>query len=116
LNSITHEESQATIIDQGTVFIDKDSIGFTGPDVTRYGRVIHLGTRHPQNGRILEPYVVDRRNTPGSQPPTAGVWKKGNRILNVDPDPAVAAKSWAGWICIKDGEPGTWAPFGAMGK
>jgi hypothetical protein len=110
------EGSQSAILDQGTVFIDKDSVGFTGPGVTRYGRAIHLGTRHSDNGRILEPYVVDRRNTPGTQPPTAGVWRKGDRILNVDPDPAVPAKTWAGWICIQEGEPGKWRPFGALGQ
>ncbi len=107
-------KSQATIIDQGTVFVDRDAVGFTGEGVTRYGRVIHVGTRHPKNGRILEPYVVDRRSTPGAAPPTKGVWRKGDRILNVDPDPTAPTKAWAGWICIEGGEPGRWAPFGRI--
>ncbi|MBI2299687.1 MAG: hypothetical protein HYU66_12225 [Armatimonadetes bacterium] len=108
--------SQAIIIDQGTVFVDRDSVGFTGEGVTRYGRVVHVGTPHPQNGRVLLPYVVDRRNTPGTGPPTTGVWERGDGILNVEPEPAVPAKAWRGWVCIKAGEPGEWAPYGALGK
>jgi hypothetical protein len=107
-------KSMASIVDQGTVFIDKTSLGFTGEGITRYGRIIHYGTRHPQNARILEPYVVDRRNTPGTAPPSSGVWAKGDAILNIDPDPGTPAKAWRGWICIEAGEPGRWAPFGAV--
>jgi len=108
--------SQATIIDQGTVFIDRDSVGFTGEGVTRYGRVIHIGTPHPQNGRLLQPYVVDRRNTPGTGPPSSGVWERGDAIINIEPDPKVPAKAWRGWVCVQSGEPGKWVPFGALGK
>lgn len=109
-------ESQATIVDQGTVFIDKECVGFTGPGVKRYGRVIQLGTRHPKNARILEPYVVDRRNTPGTEPPKKGVWQRGDGIVNVEPDPNVPEKAWRGWVCVEAGEPGKWAPYGALGK
>ena len=108
--------SQATIIDQGTVFVDRDSAGFTGEGVTCYGRVIHIGTPHPKNGRLIQPYVVDRRNTPGTAPPTSGVWERGDGIINTEPDPTVPAKAWRGWVCIKAGEPGEWTPYGALGK
>lgn len=107
--------SQSTIIDQGTVFVDRDSVGFTGEGVTRYGRAVHIGTVNPKNGRLLEPYVVDRRNTPGTGPPTAGVWQRGDAIINAEPDPRQKQKAWRGWVCTKAGEPGEWAPFGALG-
>ena len=109
-------ESQATVLDYGTVFIDKDCVGFTGPGITRFGRVIHLGTRRPGNSRILDPYVVDRRNTPGAGPPTKGVWCRGDGIINIEPDLNVPAKAWRGWICVEAGEPGKWAPYGAIGR
>jgi hypothetical protein len=108
--------SQATIIDQGTVFVDRDAVGFTGEGVTRYGRVVHIGTPDPRNGRVLLPYVVDRRSTPGSGPPTDGVWQRGDGIVNLEPDPAVFAKAWRGWVCIQGGEPGEWAPYGPLGE
>ena len=59
---------------------------------------------------------LDRRNTPGAKPPKTGVWRKGDRILNTDPDPKTPAKAWAGWICIEAGEPGKWTPFGALAR
>ena len=107
-------ESMSTIIDHGTVFIDKDALGFMGDGITKYGRVIHIGTRKSDNGRILEPYVVDRRNTPGTAAPTTGIWKKGDRIINIDPDPTNPDKAWDGWICMTAGEPGVWAPYGQI--
>lgn len=79
------------------------------------GRLLSIGTVHPDNVRAIEPYIVDRRNTPGTEPPKASVWKKGDGIHNTDPDPAAPAKAWAGWICIEAGEPGQWAPFGPIG-
>ena len=106
--------SQATIIDQATVFIDKNAVGFVGEGVSRFGRVVHVGTRDPANKRIVRPYVVDRRSTPGTAAPAKGVWSKGDRILNVDPNPDVPAKAVAGWICIESGEPGRWLPFGRL--
>jgi len=109
-------KSQSIIIDQGTVFIDKDSLGFTGEGITKYGRIIHIGTRNPKNKRILEPYVVDRRNTPGTGPPRNGVWQKGDAIINIEPDPTNPAKAWKGWVCVQPGEPGKWVPFGALEK
>ncbi|MBI4027845.1 MAG: hypothetical protein HY360_22865 [Verrucomicrobia bacterium] len=110
------EMCQATILDHGTIFVDKDCVGFTGPGVTRYGRVINLGTRHPKNSRILEPYVVDRRNTPGTEPPKKGVWQRGDGIINIEPDPRASEKAWRGWVCVEAGEPGKWVPYGALGK
>lgn len=109
-------KSQSTIIDQGTVFINKDTVGFTGEGITRYGRVVHIGTTNVKNGRILEPYIVDRRNTPGTAPPKKGVWQKGDGIINTDPDPKVPAKAWRGWVCIESGEPGKWVAYGGLGK
>ncbi|OHB57815.1 MAG: hypothetical protein A2Y12_17310 [Planctomycetes bacterium GWF2_42_9] len=105
--------SQSTIIDQGTVFINKNQTGFTGAGATQYGRVISIGTRDPSNARILQPYVVDRRNTPGTSAPTSGTWSKGDRILNIDPA-NVAGKNYSGWICTEAGTPGIWKPFGLI--
>ncbi|MDD5704608.1 MAG: hypothetical protein PHR35_01685 [Kiritimatiellae bacterium] len=119
------EESQSTIIDIGTVFTSSTAVeggtagierGYEGPGIEKYGRLIKIGTTSPENRNVVEPYVVDRRNTPGTKAPETGVWKRGDRILNVVPDPSVPANAWAGWICIETGEPGKWAPFGAIGK
>jgi hypothetical protein len=108
--------SGAPIIDIGTTFSNRDCKRFFGEGIERYGRLVQLGTVHPDNVRAVEPYIVDRRNSPGTEPPKRGIWKKGDCIRNTDPDPAVSAKAWAGWICIEAGEPGKWAPFGRIEK
>jgi len=106
--------SGSSIIDLGTTFSNRDSRRFYGEGIERYGRLVQLGTVHPDNVRVVEPYLVDRRNMPGTGPPKTGVWQKGDCIRNIDPDPTVPAKAWAGWICIEAGEPGRWAPFGRI--
>jgi hypothetical protein len=75
-------------------------------------RVAEEGTKPSWN----DPYIIDRRNWPGTEPPKDGVWQKGDGIINVDPNPNVPGKAWRGWICIKAGEPGEWRPYGALGK
>jgi len=108
--------SENPVISIGTTFSARDVRRFSGEGIEKYGRLLQIGTVHPDNVRAVEPYIIDRRNTPGTEPPKTGVWKKGDCIRNTDPDPAVPAKAWAGWICIKDGEPGGWVPYGALGK
>ena len=88
--------------------------GFTGEEASQYGRVISVGTRDPKNARILQPYLVDRRNTPGTQPPVKGIWQKGDGIINIDPDPTKKSKACRGWICIEAGEPGKWTQYGIL--
>jgi hypothetical protein len=42
--------------------------------------------------------------------PQAGIFKKGDIAYNSDPKPT----GYVGWICIKDGTPGEWKPFGKI--
>ena len=108
--------SEAIIISEGTTFLNREGLRFIGEGIEKYGRLIEVGTIDPRNPRVLEPYVVDRRNTPGTEPPSAGVWQRGDCIRNTEPDPNTPEKAWAGWICIEAGEPGKWIPYGALGK
>jgi hypothetical protein len=48
--------------------------------------------------------------THGSQAPISGVHTKGDICWNTEPTP----NSYVGWICIADGTPGHWAPFGLI--
>ena len=107
-------QCMAPVIDYGTVFIDKNSPGFTGEGVTKYHRLIQVGSLHRENARIVEPYFVDRRHVPGTGPPQSGQWEKGDGIVNTDPNPDVAEKSCRGWLCVEAGEPGRWLPYGAL--
>jgi hypothetical protein len=46
----------------------------------------------------------------GRKAPDAGGWKKGDIVWNSDPKPT----GYVGWICVKDGTPGVWKPFGQI--
>lgn len=46
----------------------------------------------------------------GNAAPDAGSYKKGDIVWNSDPKPT----GYVGWICTRDGTPGTWKPFGQI--
>ena len=48
----------------------------------------------------------------GTTAPIFGSFKLGDICWNTEPQEG----SYAGWICIKAGNPGEWAPFGAIGR
>tara|TARA_B100000674_G_scaffold124364_1_gene95334 strand:+ start:2486 stop:3598 length:1113 start_codon:yes stop_codon:yes gene_type:complete len=47
----------------------------------------------------------------GSEVPNSGNYKKGDIVWNTNPAPT----GYVGWICIQDGTPGEWKPFGQIG-
>ena len=139
-NDVIAGPKSGPIIAMGITF-GNPIAGFGGEGITKYGRLVRIGTaalesKDPSRAIVWgvtprtapplaeegtspswnDPYITDRRSTPGTEPPSDGKWNEGDRILNVKPNPEVHAKAWAGWICIKAGEPGKWVPFGALGK
>lgn len=44
--------------------------------------------------------------------PTSGFYRKGDIVWNKEPQPT----GWIGWVCLKDGTPGVWRPFGQIGS
>ena len=48
----------------------------------------------------------------GLSSPTEGTFNKGDICWNSNPQP----DGYIGWVCIVSGGPGTWAPFGAIGR
>lgn len=46
----------------------------------------------------------------GNSAPDAGSYKKGDIVWNTDPKPT----GFVGWVCVRDGTPGTWKPFGQI--
>jgi hypothetical protein len=44
------------------------------------------------------------------RPPTTGQSKKGDIIWNDNP----TIEGYIGWVCVREGEPGSWAPFGRI--
>jgi hypothetical protein len=47
-----------------------------------------------------------------SEPPTSGVYKKGDIVWNTDVKPT----GFVGWICVREGSPGVWKTFGQISE
>lgn len=48
----------------------------------------------------------------GSAEPTEGTFNKGDICWNEEPQ----LHGYVGWVCVTSGTPGTWIPFGAIGR
>lgn len=46
----------------------------------------------------------------GSEAPTSGVYNQGDIVWNSKPE----QRKYIGWVCIRAGNPGIWAPFGEI--
>lgn len=54
----------------------------------------------------------NKRFSVGDAAPTVGSFRKGDIVWNEDPKPT----GYVGWICVRDGTPGEWKPFGTIGQ
>lgn len=72
---------------------------------------------NPAEGAVSVIRTVAGTGIPTAAPDAGGTWRRGDRVLNSEPDPI--AMPWAGWICVEDPQPGDevgrWRPFGALG-
>lgn len=54
----------------------------------------------------------NKRFTNGTSAPEAGTFAKGDICWNTNPQEF----SYIGWVCVVEGTPGTWLPFGAINR
>ena len=77
---------------------------------------VSVGTNNPDPDVSLtvsgDISVNNKKFTNGNQSPTSGAFTKGDICWNQDPKEG----SYIGWVCIANGSPGVWAPFGIIGK
>ena len=124
-------------MEESQVVSGNPKAGFRGEGITKYGRLVLIGRAalesKDQSRAIVwgvtpreaarvapegtspswnDPYIMDRRSWPGTEPPKEGIWQKGDGIINIDPEINVSTKAWRGWIFIKAGEPGEWVRSG----
>lgn len=52
----------------------------------------------------------NKKQEVGSDIPTEGIYRKGDIVWNTDPKPT----GYIGWVCIREGTPGMWKPFGQI--
>lgn len=101
-------------------YADKDEIAIGNKNNTRrpvkvYGPV-SLGINNPDPTVDLavkgDISFADKKFTTGSLAPTEGTFSKGDICWNNNP----ASDSYIGWVCVQEGTPGVWLPFGAIGR
>lgn len=52
----------------------------------------------------------NKKQEVGSEIPSAGSYRKGDIVWNEDPKPT----GYIGWVCVREGTPGLWKPFGQI--
>lgn len=117
-----HGSKSISISSQGleSFYADNDEIVIGHKQATRrpvkiFGQ-LSVGVNNPDpaislavSGNIS---FADKKFITGLNPPTEGLYKKGDICWNQNPQ----ADSYIGWVCIVDGSPGMWAPFGAISR
>ena len=77
--------------------------GKLGVGVTNIDADVSLSTAGPVK-------IDGRKMENGAAAPTAGIYAIGDIVWNTNPTPT----GYVGWVCVRDGTPGTWKAFGAI--
>jgi|Laugrespbdmm15sd_2_1035082.scaffolds.fasta_scaffold01120_9 hypothetical protein len=78
----------------------KVSIGVNSPDTS-----VDLEVKGPVS-------LNGKKFISASEHPSIGIYTKGDVCWNAEPHDG----NYVGWICVVSGNPGTWLPFGAIGR
>lgn len=108
---ITDDTVRLTVSASGN--IDIGNKGNNSTKVSLYGRLgIGVTNVDPTVGLEVNGAVrLDGKRIENSnEMPKNGHYKKGDLVWNNDPNPS----GYVGWICVRDGTPGIWKPFGKI--
>lgn len=113
LELVTDNTTRLRVTSSGNVSIgNKDSnntrvsvFGSLGIGVNNVDTSVSLST----NGPIK---FENKKFEVGDRVPTSGTYAKGDIVWNVNPQPT----GYVGWVCTREGTPGTWKPFGQIGS
>jgi|TARA_B110000444_G_C18798067_1_gene575956 hypothetical protein len=92
---------------------NKIELGTDSDTITTVKGKLGIGVQNPDvcfsaSGPIK---FENKKMQVGSAIPQQGGYKKGDIIWNDNPTPT----GYVGWVCIQDGTPGEWKPFGTIG-
>jgi hypothetical protein len=113
----TYSTSELKIITDNTTRIGISPYGHvtmgsaenTETKISMFGKV-GIGVANPSaNFEVAGPIKFEgKKFATGNDAPQDGLWKTGDIIWNNTPE----AGGWIGWICVREGTPGLWKPFG----
>jgi len=105
LDIITDDTTRISIGENGGITLhDKVSVsGRLGINVKNFSDDVDFATA----GAIR---IQGKKQEVGSNTPTSGSYKLGDIVWNNSPKPT----GYVGWICVREGAPGEWKPFGQI--
>lgn len=106
LHIVTDNTTRLTVTGNGNIVIGDENSktkvnGKLGVNVNNMASDVDLEVR----GSIK---FDNKKFSAGESIPTSGSYRKGDIVWSDDPKPT----GYIGWVCIKDGTPGEWKPFG----
>lgn len=113
LTFVTDDTARLTITSAGNIHL-----GSKGSNTTKVSVFGHLGVgvnNVDDDVSITTTGPVRFENKKfqvGSGTPTSGSYKLGDIVWNDNPQPT----SFIGWVCVREGSPGVWKPFGQIGS
>jgi len=111
----TYTSSNFALVTDDTIRISIANTGkITLSDDTSFEKRVSIGVKNPlQDVDFTVAGAIrfsDKKQEVGSAKPTVGEYKKGDIVWNTDPKPT----GYVGWICVREGTPGEWKPFGQI--
>jgi hypothetical protein len=101
----TDSTTRITIEAGGNVKIEKDAF---------VSGKLAIGVQHPDSNVDLHVRGAIKFNNKihlnGDRTPTSGIYNQGDIVWNSKP----TQRSFVGWVCVQEGNPGIWAPFGEI--
>jgi hypothetical protein len=108
---LTNNEIEFKISSEGNIQIgNKDN---TLRKINMYGQVsVNVNNPDPDVDLVINNSMSlnNKKFMVDSGAPTSGRYKQGDLVWNNNP----VTEGFIGWVCVKAGEPGSWAPFGRI--
>ena len=108
---ITNNEVEFKISSDGNIQIgNKDN---TARKINMYGQVsVNVNNPDPNIDLVVNNSMSlnNKKFMVDSGAPTTGKYRQGDVVWNNNP----VTEGFIGWVCVREGEPGSWAPFGRI--
>jgi hypothetical protein len=105
ISIITDDTERLSIGASGDVVVSSRAKfnGTVGIGVNNFGQDVDLAV----GGAVR---IQDKKFEVGNSTPSQGSYKKGDIVWSTNPVPT----GYVGWICVREGTPGEWKPFGQI--
>ena len=111
LNIVTDNTTRITVKANGKVDFGKS--GRNDAKVSVYGK-LGVGVNNVSEGVSVSSAgpieIAGTKIMTGTAVPTNGTFRQGDIVYNTN----AVATGYVGWVCVRDGTPGQWKPFGAI--